>query len=267
MNELPFVRCVGIGTAVFQEKKKKAYDYRMICILSGEGSIEIDSEKCITNQNEMYVINPGTEYRVCSGANQKIAVINFDTTYDFSHIKDPVLSVDIDLFENHLIMDTSKLHLLKDSVYEIPYSALNLLEEMYEVYMREDMNTEIKNFMLSSKLAYIFSKMLDNKKNTNSLSTAIYKYIIDNAYSKLTLEKVAEMFNYSPSYIEKTLRKNYNISFRQLIGETRMKKAIWLLENTSLSCAEISSQLGFYSAQHFTQMFKKKYNKKPTDFR
>lgn len=267
MNELPFVRCVGIGNAVFQKNKKKAYDYRMICVLDGEGSLEIDIVKYKTKQKQIYIIKPGTEYRVCSGPEQKIAVINFDTTYDFSHIKEPILSVDTDLFENNFIIETEEIHFLKDSFYETSYTDLCLFEEMYVIYLREDLDVELKNYMLSSTLVYIISKAISNKKNISPLPALIYKFIINNAYQKLTIEKVADEFHYSTSYIEKILRKNYSISFRQLIIETRMKKAIWLLENTSLSCAEISSELGFYSVQHFTQMFKKKYNKIPTDFR
>lgn len=267
MNELPFIRCVGIGTSVFQKKRKKAYDYRMICILSGEGTLEIGIIKYKTKQNQIYIIKPGTEFRVCSGTGQKIAVINFDTTQEFSHIKETVLSVDTDLFEKKFIIKTNEIHFLKDTVYEIPYINLYLFEEMYGIYLREDLEAELKNFMLSSTFVYILSKAASNEKNTDTLPFLIYKYIIDNAYQKLTVEMVAQMFHYSPSYIEKILRKNYNTSFRQLIIDTKMKKAVWMLQNTSLSCAEIASQLGFYSGQHFTQMFKNKYNKKPTDFR
>lgn len=267
MRELPFVRCVGIGTSVFQEKRKKAYDYRMICILDGEGSIEISDLKYKTVQNQIYIIKPGTEFRVCAEKNQKIAVINFDATYAFSYIKEPVLSVDADKFEKHSILKTDDVLFLNEMVYEISYTDLNLFEEIYGIYLREDLNAELKNFMLSSTFVYILSRIISTGKNTAQLADSVYKYIIDNAYQKLTLEKVAQVFNYSASYIEKILRKNYNISFRQLIIETRMKKAVWLLENTTLSCNEISAELGFYSGQHFTQIFKKKYNKTPTDFR
>ena len=164
MKELPFVRCVGFGTAVFQRIRKKAYDYRMICILCGDGIVEIDSRQYKTSKNQIYIINPGTEYRVCSEKNQKITVINFDTTYKFSHIKDPVLSVDTNMFENRFIISTENIKFLTDTVYEISYTDLDLFEEMYGIYLREDLDIELKNFMLSSKLAYILSKALDNKK-------------------------------------------------------------------------------------------------------
>lgn len=38
MDCLPFVRCVGIGTGIYQNETQKAYDWRMICVLEGEGA-------------------------------------------------------------------------------------------------------------------------------------------------------------------------------------------------------------------------------------
>ena len=99
MNNIPFVRCVGIGVNIYQNEFKMAYDHRMICILSGDGTIEICDKLFETNTNDIFIINPGISYRVCSGENQKIAVVNFDTNYDFSYITDPVLSVDADKFQ------------------------------------------------------------------------------------------------------------------------------------------------------------------------
>lgn len=267
MNTLPFVRCVGIGTHVCQRAYKKAYDYRLICILCGDGYIEIDGAVYSTTVNQVYIVSPGTVFRVRSTENQKIAVINFDCTYDHSHLTDPILSVDAETFNSDKILKTDPIPFIRKTIYDILSSDADLFEEMYRIYLRDDMETEFKNFMLSSRLAYVISKILYSGEKMDDVAYEVYRYILDNVCRKLTVECVAKSFNYSPSYIEKLLRKNYNTSFKQLILETRLKKAIWLLENTSLSCSEISSQLGFYSSQHFTQTFKKKYHKKPTDFR
>ncbi len=267
MGQMPYVRCVGIGTDVYQNEVKKAYDWRMICVICGEGSIEIENKKYIAKANTLYVIKPGAAFRVCSGKKQKIAVVNFDVSYEHSYIKEPVLSVDAQQFKNDEMLKCSHKSFLDDTVYTISASDTDLFEEMYQVYLRDDLAGDVKDFVLSSKFAYIMSKALCGGKKGDNLSSLVYKYIVDNVYKKLTAESVARHFNYSASYIEKILRRSYNISFRQLIIETRLKKALWLLENTSLSCSEISSRLGFYSSQHFTQMFRKKYGKNPTDFR
>ena len=266
MNSLPYIRCVGIGDDIYQEKFKKAYDSRMICVLEGEGMAEIDNEKYSAVKGSVFVIAPGTKYRVRSKKKQKIAVINFDADYTFSHITEPVLSVDEDGFCHDEILRCADNVFLTD-VYSLGKAELGLLEEMYHTYLREDIEKTIKDFSLSAQFVYIASKIITGEKRVDNTATMVYNYIVDNVCEKLTAESVAKEFNYSSSYIEKLLRKSYNISFRQLIIETRLKKALWLLENTSKSCSEISLELGFYSAQHFTQMFRKKYGMKPTDLR
>lgn len=267
MTSLPFVRCVGIGTGVYQKTRQMAYDYRAVCVLYGSGTIEIGESKYDTESNEFYIIPPATSYRVCSNVNQEIAVINFDTTYQYSHIYEPVPCVDATEFVKENVMNCAPLKFIEKDMYRISSENTKIFYDMYQTYLRDDLQMETKNFLLSSKLLYIISKIICNKKKNDSVSQLVYKYILDNACEKITVESVAKKFNYSTSYIEKLLRKNYNISFRQLVIETRLKKASWLLENTSLSCSEISSQSGFYSSQHFAQMFRNKYGKKPTDIR
>lgn len=267
MHSLPYVRCVGIGTDIYQNEFKKAYDSRMICVMSGEGTIEIGAHKYSVKSGDVFIITPGTKYRVRSKIGQKTAVVNFDTSYNFSHITEPVLSFDADGFVAEKMLECESISFLTKADYSVRNGDLDLFEELYRAYLREDMEADVKNFVLSSKFSYIISKLITHSEKTDGISSDVYKYIIDNVCEKLTAESVAKHFNYSPSYIEKLLRRNYNISFRQLIIETRLKKALWFLENTSKSCSEISSELGFYSAQHFTQMFRKKYNMKPTDLR
>lgn len=266
MYSLPFVRCVGIGTSIYQDKLKKAYDYRMIYIIKGNGIMEIDDKVLNTDTNSIYIISPGTPYRVCSSENQQIAVINFDTNYDYSHIEKPVLSVDVDLFNDDEILSTPFPEFLKDSSFKVSATCTELFEEIYQTYLRDDISGDMKNFLLSSKLIYIFSKAL-TLKTISSTSAEIYNYIINNASKKITAKDIGQEFNYSGSYIEKLLRKDYNTSLKQLILDTRLKKSMWLLENTSLTISEISHQLGFHSSQHFTEMFKKKFRRLPSQIK
>lgn len=269
MEALPYVRCVGMDTHVYQHRVKKAYDYRMIFIISGEGEIMIGNQEYVTRENQIYVIHPGTRFRVCSGISQKIAVVNFDGTFEYSHISNPVLSVDEEVFDSGKIMHTSPLPFCGEFLPVMNNECAKTVEQMYNTYLRSDILPEHKSMMLGSQLMYIWMRVMDFSyyRKSETKAALIYAYIIDNACSDLKLNDVANSFNFSTSYIEKTLRKNYHTSFKQLIIGTRLKKAVWLLENSSLSCSEIASQLGFYSSQHFSKMFKDKYGKNPTEIK
>lgn len=268
MNFNPYVRCVGIGTHVYQREPKKAYDYRLICVLKGNGMIYIESEAFPTEPCQLYFIDPGKAYRVCSEKNQDIAVINFDTTYEYSHLSEPIVSDNSDSFRENEVIKTERMPFVKDRM-RLSFDELPLVYRLYDSYLRCDLEKEFKNFYLSSQLSYLIARSTLNgfKESRDEISSAIYRYVIENAEEGITLNGAAKRFNYSESFIEKKLRKNYNTSFRQLIIDTRLKKAVWLLENTSLSCSDIATRLGFSSAQHFSSTFMKRYGKRPSNFR
>lgn len=267
MESLPFVRCVGIGTGVYQNETKKAYDWRMICVLEGKGSLELDAEILQTEPGQLFLIPPGMAYRVCSPQSQKIAVVNFDTDSTFCQISGPVLSVDASVFAEEQRLNTKPVSCLPDVLYRLPSADLPLLEELYGIYLRQDSDPGRKSFVLGARLAYILSKVLDFAKKPGRLAAEIYRYTVEHACEKLTVDAVACRFNYSRSYVEKLLRREYHIGFRQLILETRLKKALWLLENTSDSCEQIALGLGFCSSQHFSNAFFKKYGRTPRQCR
>lgn len=267
MQSMPFVRCVGIGTAIRQNSLKKAYDWRMLCILQGDGTLELDGRMLRTQPNQLYLIRPGVAYRVFASEAQRIAVINFDTTSEFAHLGEPVLSVDAAAFCSKKILPSAPLPFWTDFIYGVSAGELALCEELYRLYLRGDLDKDVKRYLLSAKLAYLFTCVLPNAKKPDLASSRIYRYILEHAGEKLTVEGVAQHFSYSPSYVEKLLRRHYSTSFRQLILETRLQKALWLLENTSDSCAQIAATLGFYSSQHFTQAFKKRFGRTPSQYR
>lgn len=267
MESLPFVRCVGIGTGVYQSVTKKAYDWRMICVLEGKGILELAGKTLETLPGQLFLIPPGMAYRACSPLNQRIAVVNFDTDGTFAHIVEPVLSVDAAAFEEDKLLATPPIACLGETTYTFPAAEIPLLEELYGLYLRQDPDPGRKRFVLGARFAYLLSKVLDPVKKPSRIAAEIYQYTVEHACEKLTVETVARQFNYSSFYVEKLLHREYDTGFRQLILETRLKKGLWLLENTSDSYEQIALQLGFCSSQHFSNAFFKKYGRTPRQCR
>ncbi len=169
------MRCVGIGTHVYQSEPKKAYDYRLICVLKGSGMIYIENEAFHTEPCQLYFIDPGKTYRVCSEENQDIAVINFDTTYEYSHLSDPIISDNSDSFRNSDIIKTERIPFVRDRMH-LSYDELSLVYRLYDAYLRCDLEKEVKDFYLSSQLSYLIARATLNgfKDNRDEVSLAIY---------------------------------------------------------------------------------------------
>lgn len=264
-----FVRCVGIGTGIRQRTDMRAYDYRLICALRGEGEIFLERERHTFSEGDVYIIKPASAYRVVSSDSQTIAVINFDGNCNYSHIQEPIESVRSSFFYGERVLNTELPIELPEAPLHADRETLEILSEMYDIYMRGDKGNATWSFSLSSRLMYVLSKAAGSSSIKSSLrvSDKIYAYILNNATDAITISQTARHFNYSESYVSKVIRSAYNTSFKQLVIDIRMRKALWLLENTELSCAQISSALGFSGPGHFSAAFKKKFGKSPKSLR
>lgn len=86
-------------------------------------------------------------------------------------------------------------------------------------------------------------------------------------YNNLTLERLSGLVGLGPRQTERLLKKHYNMTFLQKKTEARMAAACLMLQNHSLSISSIAEDLGYSSAQHFSNAFKSYYNITPGAYR
>ena len=271
-NIHPYIRHVGWGMGIYQKETKYAYDCRMILMLSGEGSICINEENIIAKEKQIYIIKPGVPYRVLAGSNRKIAVINFDWTYSHADTNpEKVVSVKKEQFMKQDIielLDWSAIFGECDYVV-LPFSANThiYLEQLLKTFYQVNVEKNLMRVCLTSQFMHMLTDVLCDKNVGDKIpdrAKDIYDYIVNNCEKHITLESVANHFNYSKSSVSKLLCKYYKISFKQLLIELRLNKGCWLLENTDYSFEEIADRIGYCNGQHFTNAFYKKYGRKPT---
>lgn len=85
----------------------------------------------------------------------------------------------------------------------------------------------------------------------------VQEYIRQHLNSKLSLNDVAAVFNFSPGYLSQLFTQNGETSFVEFVTETRISAAKDLMASTDLMIYEISERLGFESAFYFSKVFKK----------
>ena len=86
-------------------------------------------------------------------------------------------------------------------------------------------------------------------------------------YKTLTLEELANQVHLGTRQTERLLQKHYNKTFLQKKTEARMSAAGLLLQNSTKSIIAIAEELGYSSAQHFSNAFKKYYHMTPMAYR
>ncbi len=97
----------------------------------------------------------------------------------------------------------------------------------------------------------------------------ILKYIQDNFIdSELSLNKLAEIFNLSESYITRMIKNETNSSFSNILIKLRIEKSIeYLMQCPDMKLIEISEKCGFSSQHYFSRIFKEKIGFPPIDYR
>ena len=102
-------------------------------------------------------------------------------------------------------------------------------------------------------------------KNQDLLND-IMKYIQNN-YKDGNLKNMCFQFGYDPSYTSKLIKKFSGKTFKQLVNEERMKKAMILLKNESLPIYEIANEVGMNNLTSFYKKFQEYFGCTPQKYR
>jgi AraC-like DNA-binding protein len=81
------------------------------------------------------------------------------------------------------------------------------------------------------------------------------------------MEDIANELNVSYSTLRRTFRMQTGMSMKDYQMAMRIQKAKDLLDNTDLSIKGVAAQLGFSSAFHFSNQFRKSVACPPSDWR
>lgn len=94
----------------------------------------------------------------------------------------------------------------------------------------------------------------------------VKKYIQEHVEEKLTLHKVAGVFNISPNYLSVLFSKHNDVGFSDYINQCKIEAAKRMMTDGNYKMYEISEKLGFESAFYFSRVFKKVTGLSPRDY-
>ena len=83
----------------------------------------------------------------------------------------------------------------------------------------------------------------------------------------ITLSMVADRLFVTPSYLSRIFHQITGMTFCSFVRETRLKKAVELLDDSMLSITEIAAASGLGTVSHMGAMFRKKYGVSPNAYR
>lgn len=153
---------------------------------------------------------------------------------------------------------------------------VELVEKMYTTYQKKSTGYELKVQSYFYRLLYLMvtkyrkvdvsAEIVRDHKNRNRLSS-ITGYIKDNYQKELSLEGLAQIFGYSPTYLSRMFRKYAQINYKEYIQGVRLEYACRELLEGEAKMEEIAEHNGFADGRAFAKAFQKKYGVRPSEYR
>ena len=136
-------------------------------------------------------------------------------------------------------------------------------QQMYRIYL-EALLINILREQTSLQPLLVFASKDDFKK---TLHAQIVEYLKENLDGSLTLEDLQKQFSYSNTFLCTKFKEQAGESIMQCYNRLKIEEACRLMQRTSCSLAEISTQLGFNNPYYFSRVFRKVKGIAPSEYR
>lgn len=153
---------------------------------------------------------------------------------------------------------------------------MELMKELYRIYEEKTCGYDMKMMSVFYDILYYLVKDYRlpetgqdyvRKNKTLDRLSGITSYMKENYRGSLSLEKVAEKFGYSPTYLSRMFQKYAGITFKDHVQDIRLGHAVKDLESGKYSITEAAIRNGFSGSKALARAFRKKYGILPSEYR
>lgn len=253
-------------TVIFYEQQKiksiwHDHDfYELVFVLSGTGYHKDLNQKHTYKKGSIFFIRPQMAH--CYQADADFNLINclFSKQY-FDSLK---LSED----DFYIDQDITSLFIDPESpLYQRIMKNLKIIDREQENQAAYSVHL-IRNLM-AEVLVYIQREaecMQQANKSASSINV-VREYISKHYLEDISINQLAEISGFNPSYLSRYFKKATGYSLIELINECKIKKACDLLTHTDTLLVDIWKQVGYNSGVYFHRSFKKVTGLSPAKYK
>lgn len=260
--------------ARFASYPKHRHNYlELLYVYSGSMINVIDNHKVIINEGDLIFLNQNTEHEI-EYANENDIIFNFIIKPDFLDFVTSLKSTDNEIFSFLTDSLYSNSRNGEYFVFKLQNSdnIKNQIDAIITTIYQQPVNHKVKLKLLvglllvelASSTDYIAGHLIKNDQTI--IMSQVYDYI-SNSYQEGSLQALSENLKISDYSLSKIIKKHTNQTFKHLIQKQRLKQAIWLLQSTDLSVAQIICEVGYENVTHFYRIFKSAYDLTPSVYR
>jgi len=262
--------CVFRGSDIHEPFHRQDFFFLNYAYKGDYGAISEKYDNHITvKENSCYIGRPNADYAIYGHNNEEVIIIGVLIQKE-SFLKNyfSILAADSEMFRFFLTQDIGSF---EDEYLQLDFDRdsmiRNLLEWMVIKYAEKKEEThQILRPMTVSLLLEIAGQRRKSRKEVLSdrISDQFVRYIEDH-FDHVTLADIAAHFSYHPNYVSTVLTKETGKSFSAHVLEQRMARAQILLQNTTLSVADIAEMLGYSNTSNFHKAYKEYYGTTPRE--
>ena len=152
----------------------------------------------------------------------------------------------------------------------------SMMFELFRLYTEQKIGYELQMMSLFYQLQYLLvtkyrklevhEDLLKSNKQLKRLGV-ITSYLKEHYKEDITLEKLAGIFGYSPSYLSRMFMKYAKINYKDYLQSVRLEHALLDLQETEKEIGEIALEHGFPNSKALSNLFRKRYGILPNEFR
>lgn len=270
----PFVRLSGIyPQAKISPVWKQGYDCRLAYISDGAGKMDIGNATYMFSRGSLFFWLPGEKYRMTSSDSSPMEIINicFDFTQKQNHIKlrppqtlkeyNPKLITEIPKISDVPILNKT-IHL--NYVQQIEHIVRDIAAE-YQT-QKKYASKRISGLLISLLvlISRYYSTETSQSRKSTILVDSIIEYIHTHIDGDLSNMTIATIFHFHPVHINRLFIQDTGTSLHKYVQNVRLQKAIYLLNISDLSVAQVSDAVGYNDPDYFSRLFKQQFGTCPS---
>lgn len=246
-------------------------EMELIYIKKGYGKVGIDLTDYTVSAGEIAIILPGQLHSIEQADDTSFEYENimFDMNLISSKQGDSITDALLHRITHHTIHFPSIL------MHDTPYyndliGYIDRADEICKTF------PQCYSLGIKSQLCGFFYLLVQTSSDSSPVKPdirslkkikLITQYIEENYQSEISIEKMAEICDFSQSHFMKFFKKNMGIPFISYLNEYRLIIASRLLLTSSSSIIYIAQECGFDNLSYFNRLFRKKFSMTPSQFR
>lgn len=230
----------------------------ILYILDGNICLTFADREYFMKKNDVVVINTNIKHSYRASGPVLVGIIHMNYRLVNSYLNQQKYS-----FLCNSVVD-------KNEGYE---EIREILDKIFPLYFEK----KEQQVYLNSLYFYLLYRLIENfsvhvQKTVPDLGMQVKKdriqeillYIQENFRYPISLQKMADHFHLSESYLSKYIKKNLGMNLGKYLIQLRLNNAVKEMYTSRKSLTRISLDNGFPNAAAFTQAFKSKYGETPS---